>query len=172
MARPEIRVQFAHGLESTPQGNKARLFAQHFTALTPAMNTRDFERCVLVHAAALESFQPHVLVGSSFGGAVVVELLTRGLFKGPTLLLAQAALHYRPEARLPEAVPVTLVHARQDDIVAFEHSERLARTGTPGLVHLLARDDDHPLTQLCDSGELIKLVETCFGQRLAPSPQA
>ncbi|HEX2677872.1 MAG TPA: hypothetical protein VHM19_14565 [Polyangiales bacterium] len=162
MPRPEIRVLFAHGLESSPQGNKARLFAANFTALTPAMNTRDFESCVQVHAQALASFRPDVLVGSSFGGAVVVELLARGLYTGPTLLLAQAALHYNPNARLPEGVPVTLVHARQDDIVAFEHSERLARTGTPGMVELLARDDDHPLSKLCDSGELITLVERCY----------
>ncbi len=169
MARPEIRVQFAHGLESSPQGNKARLFAEHFTANTPAMNTRDVGSCVAVHAATLESFRPNVLVGSSFGGAVVVELLRRGLYRGATLLLAQAALHYRPDAVLPEGVPVLLVHARQDDIVAFEHSERLAQTGSRGLVQLLARDDDHPLTKLCESGELITLVERCYDEQLARS---
>jgi predicted esterase len=172
MPRPEIRVQFAHGLESSPQGNKARLFAAHFTAETPAMNTRDFESCVAVHAQTLKTFAPNVLVGSSFGGAVVVELLSRGLYAGPTLLLAQAALHYRPDARLPEHVPVTLVHARQDDVVAFEHSERLARTGSPELVELLARDDDHPLTRLCDSGELITLVERCFDRHAHAHAQA
>ena len=164
MARPEIRVQFAHGLESSPQGNKARLFAEHFTAETPAMNTRDFESCVAVHARTLETFQPNVLVGSSFGGAVVVELLQRGLYRGATLLLAQAALHYRPQARLPQGVRATLVHARQDDIVAFEHSEQLARTGTPELVRLVACDDDHPLTKLCESGELVAWVERCYDE--------
>lgn len=158
MRRPEIRVQFAHGLESSPQGNKARLFAGAFTAETPAMNTRDFGSCVDVHAAVLERFRPDVLVGSSFGGAVVVELLARGLYRGPTLLLAQAALHYRPDARLPQGVRVWLVHARQDDIVPFADSEKLARTGTPGLVELLPRDDDHPLTKLCESGELLQLT--------------
>ena len=110
MHRPEIRVQFAHGLESSPQGNKARLLAAHFTALIPSMDTRDFEGCVEVHARALEVFHPNLLVGSSFGGAVAVALLMRGLYKGPTLLLAQAAVRYFPEAALPRDVPVTLVH--------------------------------------------------------------
>jgi hypothetical protein len=42
-----LRVQFAHGLESSSQGNKAkRLLPQHFTLETPAMSTRDFESCV------------------------------------------------------------------------------------------------------------------------------
>lgn len=162
MYRPEIRVQFAHGFESSSQGNKARLLAQHFTAQTPTMNTRDFESCVEVHARVLQAFQPHVLVGSSFGGAVVVELLARGLYTGPTLLLAQAAVHYRPEAHLPAGVPVMLVHAPDDDVIPFAGSERLARTGTPGLVELLTRDDDHALSKLCQSGELVQLVATLF----------
>lgn len=162
MRRPEIRVQFAHGLESSPQGNKARLLAEHFTAFTPNMDTRAFEACVDVHARALDSFRPNVLVGSSFGGAVAVALLMRGLYQGPTLLLAQAALRYLPDAKLPEHVAVTLVHARQDDVVPFADSERLSRTASAGRVTLLARDDDHALTALCASGELVRLVAGCF----------
>lgn len=162
MLRPEIRVQFAHGLESSAQGTKARLFAEHFTTLTPAMNTRDFEACVQVHADALQRFRPHVLVGSSFGGAVVVALLARGLYRGPTLLLAKAAARYLPGPVLPEGVPVTLVHARQDDVVPFADSEALAKTGSPDLVQLIARDDDHALSALCASGELIALTTRCF----------
>jgi predicted esterase len=166
MQRPEIRVQFAHGLESHPQGNKARLFAAHFTALTPSMNTRDFESCIEVHARALEAFRPNVLVGSSFGGAVVMALLMRGLYQGATLLLAQAALRYFPDAKLPTGVRVMLVHARQDDVIPFADSARLARTGSPELVTLLARDDDHALSTLCSSGELATLVAECFEREL------
>lgn len=166
MRRPEIRVQFAHGLESHPQGNKARLFAAHFSALTPSMNTRDFEGCIEVHARALEAFRPNVLVGSSFGGAVVVALLMRGLYRGPSLLLAQAALRYLPAASLPVGLPVTLVHGRQDDVIPFADSARLARTGSPELVTLLARDDDHALSALCASGELAALVAECFDREL------
>lgn len=162
MQRPEIRVQFAHGLESSPQGNKARLLAAHFTALIPSMNTRDFESCVDVHARALEVFRPNLLVGSSFGGAVAVALLMRGLYQGPTLLLAQAAVRYFPEAALPDGTRVTLVHARADEVIPFADSERLARTGTPGLVQLLPRDDDHALSQLTAGGQLAALVAACF----------
>lgn len=167
MRQSAIRVQFAHGLESSPQGNKARLLAAHFDALTPSMDTRSLERCIDVHARALEAFDPHVLVGSSFGGAVAVALLMRGLYRGPTLLLAQAAARYLPDPALPSAVPVTLVHGRQDDVIPFGDSEALARTGTPGLVQLIARDDDHALTALCESGELVALVARCAAQARA-----
>src|SRR5262245_35479117 len=104
--RSDLRVQFIHGLESSPQGVKAQLLSRHFTARTPAMDTRDFAASVEVQAAALREFEPHVLVGSSYGGAIAVELLQRGLWRGPTLLLAQAALRRGQPAELPVGVPV------------------------------------------------------------------
>lgn len=161
---PKLRVQFAHGLESSPFGNKARLFAQHFDALTPAMDTRDLEQCVRVHAAALEQFAPHLLIGSSFGGAVAVTLLERGLWRGPTLLLAQAARLYAPSCRLPAGVRVSLVHAVEDEVVNVEGSRALAKTGTPELVELIEVHDDHGLTALTANGELVRLVKHAAGR--------
>jgi hypothetical protein len=158
-----LRIQFAHGLASTPLGNKARLFAQHFDALTPEMDTRNLESCVRVHAAALASFQPELLIGSSFGGAIAVALLERGLWRGPTLLLAQAARYYMPSCRLPDGLRVTLVHARQDEVVDVEGSRALATTGTPELVELIEVDDDHALTALTANGELLELVRRAAG---------
>jgi predicted esterase len=156
--RREIKVQFAHGLESSPQGRKAVLLDRHFSACTPAMNTRDFTGCLELHARTLVAFRPHVVVGSSFGGAVVVELLRRGLWQGPTLLLAQAALRYDQSARLPEGVPVTLVHGARDQVVPLEDSRRLARTGTKELVRLIEINDEHQLNGLVESGKLLELV--------------
>lgn len=155
---PKLRVQFIHGLEGSPQGNKARLFAEHFDARTPAMDTSDYEACVRLQCEALREFEPEVLVGSSFGGAVAVTLLQRGLWRGPTLLLAQAALHYDAEATLPEGVTVWLVHGLADTLVDPEESRRLAATGSPSLVRLLEVDDDHPLSETTRSGRLLDIV--------------
>ena len=162
-----IRVQFVHGLEGSPQGSKARLFAEHFDACTPAMDTSDFESCVAVHAAMLRSFRPDVLVGSSFGGSVAAELLRRGDWRGPTLLLAQAALHYDPAARLPEGVRVWLVHGLRDDLVPPEQSRELARTGSAELVKLIEVDDDHPLRALVESQQLVSLVRDLAAEAAA-----
>jgi alpha/beta superfamily hydrolase len=153
-----LRIQFAHGLASSPHGNKARLFAEHFDALTPEMDTSDLESCIRVHELALASFRPDLLIGSSFGGAVAVALLERGLWRGPTLLLAQAARYYTPSCRLPDGIRVTLVHARQDEIVDIDGSRALARTGTSELVELIEVDDDHQLTALAATGDLIHIV--------------
>jgi pimeloyl-ACP methyl ester carboxylesterase len=110
-----------------------------------------------VHAGTLARFRPDLLIGSSFGGAVVVALLERHLWRGPTLLLAQAAVHYKPNAHLPPDVRVTLVHARQDTVVAIEDSRVLAATAAD-TSELIECDDDHALTHLVASGELIALV--------------
>ncbi len=158
VAGQRLRVQFVHGLEGSPRGAKARLFAEHFEALTPSMDTSDFAACVEVQARALGRFRPDVLVGSSFGAAVVVELLRRGDWRGPTLLLAQAALRRDPGARLPEGVPVWIVHGRGDELVDPADSRALARTGSPELVRLIEVDDDHSLHRMVASGDLVERV--------------
>lgn len=157
--RRDLRVQFIHGLESSPQGAKAQLLARHFTARTPAMNTRDFAASVEVQAAALRDFDPHVLVGSSYGGAIAVDLLQRGVWRGPTLLLAQAALRFGMSAVLPRDVTVWLVHGARDEIIDPEDSRVLARSGSPGLVRLIEVDDVHALHTTVEDGRLVAWVE-------------
>ena len=106
----KLRVQFAHGLESNPQGSKARELRRHFELACPEMDTRDFEACVKVHAATIAREKPDVLVGSSFGGAVALALLERGMWRGPTLLLAPAHRYFSSAETLPADVPIWIVH--------------------------------------------------------------
>ena len=164
-----LRVQFVHGLESSPQGAKAQYLARHFQALTPTMDTSDFPACVELQARELLAFRPHVLVGSSFGGAVVLELLRRGDWRGPTLLLAQAGIKFGVCDRLPEGVPVLLVHGTSDTVVDPEDSRRLARTGTPDLVRLIELDDAHRLDSLVAGGE--PTLEALVRSTLLPADQ-
>ena len=153
-----VRVQLIHGLEGSPQGNKSRVLAEHFDARTPAMDTSDFAACVGLQARELEAFQPDVLVGSSFGGAVALALLQRGVWRGPTLLLAQAGIRYGLAAALPAGVPVWIVHGLRDDVIDIEDSRGLARAGTPPDVRLIEVDDDHALRESVASGLLTAWV--------------
>lgn len=161
-----LRVQFVHGLEGSPQGVKARFLAEHFETCTPHMDTGDFGRCVAEQHAALERFRPDVLVGSSFGGGVVLQLLQEGVWTGPTLLLAQAGVKMRLRPELPEGIPVWLVHGLRDEVVPIEHSRQLAGTGSPQLVELIEVDDTHGLGRLVREGELERLVRRVHRARL------
>jgi hypothetical protein len=164
-----LKIQFVHGLEGSPQGRKARLFESHFHSCTPWMNTSDFALCVRQQAEVLKDFHPDLLVGSSFGGAVVMTLLERGLWSGPTLLLAPAAFWYRANAHLPERVPITIVHGRGDTVINIEDSRKLARTGSRGLVRLLEVDDAHDLAGLVDSGQLVAIAREAYQWALTAS---
>ena len=163
-----LRVQFIHGLEGSPQGTKARTLAAHFETITPAMDTSDFEACVALHAERVRRFEPDVVVGSSFGGAVAVALLQREHWRGPTLLLAQAALRQGLRPKLPAGVPVWLVHATADDVVPIEDSRRLARSGTRGQVRLIEIADDHALHAFTTDGRLVRTVEELAAAEAAP----
>ena len=154
----ELRVQFIHGLESSPQSTKACMLAEHFESLTPGMQTDDFEGCVAQQCRAIGEFRPDVIVGSSFGGGVAVALLQRELWRGPTLLLAQAALRMDQPCELPQDVVIWLVHGSRDDIVDPEDSRRLASCGSPDLVRLIEVDDDHPLRVSVLDGSLVRWV--------------
>jgi hypothetical protein len=162
------RVLFIHGLESSPQGTKARRLSARFESLAPAMDTRDFEGCVRSQATAVRDFAPDVVVGSSFGGAVAVALLQRGLWSGPTLLLAQAALRVGLPAELPHGVPIWIVHGRRDEIVDPEDSRALARAGGPAHVRLVLVDDDHRLSASVEAGRLEAWVTELAAAASAP----
>lgn len=162
-----LRVQFIHGLEGSPQGAKPRFLAAHFETTAPGMNTSDLPGSIETQAEALAKIQPDVLVGSSFGGAIAVELLERGVFRGPTVLLAPAAAKLGIRNRLPEGVAVTIVHGTGDIVIPLSDSQELAATGTPSLVRLVEVDDDHRLQSLLDTGALADLVRETFARASA-----
>jgi hypothetical protein len=158
MTRADLRVLLIHGLEGSPQGTKARFLDEHFTTLTPAMDTRDFEACVALQAQAVAEFAPDVVVGSSFGGAVALRLLRDGVWSGPTVLLAQAGKHFGVPLELPEGAVVTVVHGIDDDVVDVADSRALAATGRPPGVQLLEVHDAHRLQTIVDDGSLASIV--------------
>jgi pimeloyl-ACP methyl ester carboxylesterase len=171
-SRP-LAVQFIHGLEGSPRSAKATYLDRWFDSETPAMDTSDFEGAITIQAQRLTERPPEVLVGSSFGGAVALALLGRGLYAGSTVLLAPAHRHYYVEEgveagvgeRIPNGVPVIIVHGKRDDVVSIEGSRALAQTGTPGLVRLVVVDDEHRLGTLVETDALANLVRAAFDLR-------
>jgi pimeloyl-ACP methyl ester carboxylesterase len=119
-----------------------------FRFVQPLLMRRVFRRSVDVQLALLRANQIDVVVGSSFGGAVALELLVSGAWKGPTILLCPAHRRvagraWRPAPSLPaDASKVLIVHGRQDETVPIDHSRSLARGTAAKLIEV---DDEHRL---------------------------
>lgn len=177
--QPIIRVGYLHGSGSTSQTRKATFLSTYassspmtpkFEVIAETYDTRNLDSAVVWAADFLfrqsEAGKPiDVLVGSSFGGAVAVQLLQSGVWNGPTLLLAQAYVLYAGEERteregLPKGVPITLIHGTKDSIVPIEGSRLLANVAK-------RRSDDSGLEGLCGKTEgLLKLIEVEDEHRL------
>lgn len=125
-----------------------------FFPVKALVTRRVLERSVDVQRRNLEQTKPDVVLGSSFGGAVSLELLRRGFWRGTTVLLCPA--HERVTERgwqrrhpgfagLPDDVVanVLVVHGTNDETVPIEHSRRLV-AGTRA--RLITVDDDHRLS--------------------------
>eukprot|EP01104_Vermistella_antarctica_P006666 TRINITY_DN17373_c0_g1_i2.p1 TRINITY_DN17373_c0_g1~~TRINITY_DN17373_c0_g1_i2.p1 ORF type:complete len:248 (-),score=50.03 TRINITY_DN17373_c0_g1_i2:151-894(-) len=104
-----------------------------------------------VQRKAMEEFDPDIVVASSWGGCIAVECLTRGIWTGPTLLLAPASglvgrkRRLTSQPSLPEGVFVDIVQGLKDATVPMRDSVDLSQTGTTDMVRLHERNDIHTL---------------------------
>ena len=116
-------------------------------------------------SAALEAAGSiDVAVGSSFGGALLLELIHRGHWDGPSLFLAQAGRALLPDNRwLPKQLRALLVHGTADDVVPIEGSRELfSRAGDR--CQLWEVHDAHPLAQFTAVGGLERAVHALHVQ--------
>jgi pimeloyl-ACP methyl ester carboxylesterase len=114
----------------------------------PLLMRRMFSRSVAVQLELLGKNAIDAVAGSSFGGAVALELLSSGAWKGPTVLMCPAhrlvaGRAWLPSPTLPaDASRVVVVHGRQDETVPIEHSRSLVKGTAAKLIEV---DDEHRL---------------------------
>lgn len=127
------------------------LVALSAPAMRVALTRRMWNRSLALQREQLRTHAIDVVVGSSFGGAVALELLARGDWSGPTVLLCPAHRLLAARARLtPSELPkelrakVLVVHGRADETVPLEHSRALVDGRSD--VTMVEVDDDHRLT--------------------------
>ncbi len=185
-------IVFLHGLESGPRGNKARHFAARYGALAVDLDTRaavaSFQAAVaegapwdhrradlraacarpLERARAAIGPQTRLLIGSSFGGALVMMLMRSGDWQGPALILAGAGLKLTGDPRLPEGARAVLIHGRGDAVVPLEDARATAAASGPG-VCLWEVDDDHRLDATLRGGLIDLAVAWLTGASPSPS---
>jgi hypothetical protein len=104
--------------------------------------------------------RPQVIVGSSRGGAVAMNINSGGA----RLVLLCPAWKTWGDARTVKAVTVIL-HSRADDVVPFADSEELVRNSGLAASALIEVGDDH---RLADPELLEKMLRACEGLSAMP----
>lgn len=117
------------------------------TQFRAAVTRRMWRRSLAIQRAALKSNAIDVVLGSSFGGAVALELVARGDWTGRTVLLCPAHRLVAQRARiapsrLPDQSNVLVVHGTRDEIVPLTHSRELVENTNAKLIEV---DDTHRL---------------------------
>lgn len=115
----------------------------------PLLMRRILKRSVAVQLALLRANAIDVVAGSSFGGAVALELIRLGAWKGPTVLMCPAhqLVAGRAWTNVPslpaDASDVVVVHGSKDETVPLAHSRELVRGTAAKFIEVV---DDHRLT--------------------------
>lgn len=142
-----MKILFLHGWQSVPGGVKPTYLAQHgHEVINPKLPDEDFAEAVRIAQAEFDQHQPQVVVGSSRGGAVAMNIKS-GAAK--LVLLCPAWKKYGT-ARMVKPDTVIL-HSQADAVIPFADSEELAKNSGATLIevgtdHRLA--DPEPLAAM------------------------
>ena len=136
---------------------------------------RSFEACFELQREAVVREQPEVVVGSSWGGAIAAELIIRGVWTGPTVLLAPA-LHKVAAGTRKDAAPklarlrarsaemkIIVFHDPADDTIPHADSVELARDSQIDFRSVDA--GGHRLMALLERRELAQTIAQVLGPR-------
>ncbi len=147
-------ILFLHGWHSVPGGVKPTYLKEHgHEVINPALDDDHFGVAVATAQAEFDKHQPQVVVGSSRGGAVAMNI-NSGAAK--LVLLCPAWKNWgTANAVRPDTV---ILHSRSDDVIPFAHSEELARNSELPTSVLREIGNDH---RLADSKSLAAMLKAC-----------
>lgn len=124
------RVLLLHGMSSSGASKASFVQSLGFDVLVPRLPGWSFRWAVRIAQKAFDGFDPHLVVGSSRGGAVALHLGTRGR---PLVLLSPAyVLFGGPPRRSSVPTGSVVIHSPDDPLVPYRHSVVLVRR-MPGL---------------------------------------
>ena len=148
-------VLFLHGWHSVPGGVKPTYLAEHgHLVINPALSDEDFSEAVRVAQAAFDLHRPGVVVGSSRGGAVAMNIDTDG---SALVLLCPAWKRWGTATTVKPGT--VILHSEADDVIPIAESrELLARSGLPETA-LIVVGDDHRLADPEPLATMLAAVE-------------
>ena len=149
-----MTILFLHGWQSVPGGIKPTYLTEHgHTVINPQLPDDDFEQAVRIAQAEFDRQHPQVVIGSSRGGAVALNM-NCGAAK--LVLLCPAWKKFgSAKATKPKT---TILHSRADNVVPYADSEELVRnSGLPSSA-LIEVGTDH---RLADPEPLAAMLRAC-----------
>jgi len=149
-----MRVLFLHGWHSVVGGAKPTYLKKHgHEVLNPALNDDDFEAAVRTAQAAYDEQKLHVIVGSSRGGAVALNINSDDT---PLVLLCPAWKNWGTFKKLkPNSM---ILHSRNDELIPFADSEELVANSGLSEETLIEIGKDH---RLADDESLSVMLWAC-----------
>ena len=150
-----MKILFLHGWHSVPGGVKPTYLKDHsHEIINPALDDDNFNAALATAQAEFDQHQPQVVVGSSRGGAVAMNINSGDA----RLVLLCPAWRKFGTAKTVKAGAVIL-HSKADDVIPFADSEELARNSGATLIEV---GTDH---RLAEPEPLRKMLEACEGDR-------
>ena len=149
-----MKILFLHGWNSAPGGVKPKHLATHgHEVVNPALPHEDFAEAVRVAQAEFDRHRPQLVVGSSRGGAVAMNVES-GAAK--LVLLCPA---WKKWGAAKSVRPGTVIlHSRADEVVPFADSEELAEASGLPASALIEVGTDH---RLADPEPLAAMLREC-----------
>ena len=150
-----MKLLYLHGWNSTVGGVKPTYLRSHgHEVIEPELDHEDFEAALRTAQAAFDQHQPEIVVGSSRGGAVAVNLDS-----GPArLVLICPAWKKWGRANTAKA-GTQILHSRADDVVPFADSVELISMSRLPETALIEVGQDHRLADLEPLEALVWAVE-------------
>ena len=131
-----MKILFLHGWNSVPGGVKPTYLKDHgHEVINPKLPDDDFAEAVRIAQAEFDQHRPQVVVGSSRGGAVAMNINSG-------------------DARLV----LLCLHSRADDVVPFADSEELVKNSGLPASALIEVGGDH---RLADPEPLAAMLRAC-----------
>ncbi|WP_373649865.1 MULTISPECIES: CPXCG motif-containing cysteine-rich protein [unclassified Schlesneria] len=159
-----MKILFLHGWNSVPGGVKPTYLKDHgHIVFNPALDDDDFRAAVQTAQAVYDQQRPDVVVGSSRGGAVALNIQSGST---PLVLLCPAWKRWGTAKSVKSNA--LILHSRRDDVIPFTESEELIRnSGLPRDV-LLEVGNDHRLADESSLGVMLWGCELLTSQEQLP----
>jgi hypothetical protein len=148
-----MKILFLHGWHSIVGGVKPTyLIDAGHDVINPPLDDDDFDVAVATAQAEFDKHQPNVVVGSSRGGAVAMNI---NIGDAKIVLLCPAWKNWGTTKTVKS--DTVILHSRADDVIPFIESEELARNSGATLIEV---GTDH---RLAEPEPLAAMLRACEG---------